>query len=220
MKWGLHIVLALILASLYPTVAPADIFQWTDNAGVTHYTNLKAEVPEEQGAQVVVDERVWPPQAPVVPAVTSDAKEDPVVKLPPHEAEADMWRAYAAGLESGLADRVGTGGGGVYINGPLAVTTVSTPAPYSSYAVPAYDWLLPGSYGVVTTSVIGRHAGPIHHRIGTGFRPRSPFFQPFTNAAGPPPIGAAGRPPIGAAGRPPLGAAGGSPMRLSGGHRW
>src|SRR5574340_1466649 len=46
MKCGV-LMLAVILASLQ-AVASADIFAWTDSAGVTHYTNLTGEVPSQQ----------------------------------------------------------------------------------------------------------------------------------------------------------------------------
>jgi len=211
MKRGFHIVLALILASL-PTVASADILQWTDTAGVTHYTNLKAEVPAHEVAQVVVDEQVWvPPQAPAEPI----AKDAPVADPPPpRDTEDEVARAYIAGLNSGLADNVSTGGS-VYISGPLAVT-IAAPAPYGSYVLPAYDWLPQSYYPYLTTSVIERHRGPRGGRFGNGFRGRVAFTQGFTGPAGPPPIGAAGRPPIGAAGPPPVGAAGRPPIGGSG----
>ncbi|MFI5399021.1 MAG: DUF4124 domain-containing protein [Candidatus Binatia bacterium] len=199
MTCGFHpILLALILASL-PAVASADILEWTDNAGVTHYTNLKGEVPSHQVVQVVVDEQVWLPQGSALP----DAKEEPVVQPePPRDTEDEVLRAYLAGLESGVAHNISTGGS-VYISGPLAVT-ISPSTPYGSYVLPGYDWVLPGYYPFLTTSVIGRHRGPMRGRFGTGFHGRFPFSQRFITPAGPPPLGAAGPPPLGAAGRPPL----------------
>ena len=227
MRRGLHIVLAVLLA-LLPAVASADILEWTDAGGVTHYTNLKEEVPAQQAVEVVVDEQVWLPQGPAVP----EAKAEPAAQPePPPNTEDEVARAYLAGLNSGLADNVSTGGD-VYINGPLAVT-IAPPTPYGptlypSYAAAGYDWLLTGYYPYVpyvTTSVIGRHRGL---RGRPGFRgslevSRSytgPAGPPPIGAAGPPPIGAAGPPPIGAAGRPPLGAAGGGSLRGSGGRFW
>jgi uncharacterized protein DUF4124 len=205
MKCGFHIVLALVLLSL-PAVASANILEWTDDAGVTHYTNLKGEVPSQQVGQVVVDEQVWLPQGSAVP----EAKEDPVAEPdPPRDTEDEVFRAYIAGLESGLARNVSTGGS-VYISGPLAVT-ISPPTPYGSpygnYVLPGYDWL-PGYYPFLTTSVIRRHRGPMRGRFGAGFRRPFRFPQRFTTPAGPPPLGAAGPPPLGAAGPPPLGVSG------------
>lgn len=198
MKCRFPIVLAVVLASL-AAVASADILAWTDDAGVTHYTNLKGDVPLEQGLQVVVDEQVWLPHGSAVP----DAKEEPVA--PPEasrDTENELLRAYLAGLDNGLAGTVSTGGS-VYVSGPLAVT-IAPPTPYGSDGLPGYDWVLPGYYPFLTTSVIGRYRGPMRGRFGTGFRGRFPSTQRFISPAGPPPLGAAGPPPLGAAGRPPL----------------
>lgn len=213
MKGAFRIVVALVVS--LSTVASADILKWTDEAGVTHYTNLKAEVPSEQAAQVVVDEQVWLPPG---PAPAEAKKEDPPVApplQPPRDAEDEVVRAYVAGLESGLAGSGGTGGS-VYISGPLAVT-ISPPPFYPTYVQPAYEWLLPGYSPFLTTPVIGRPRGPIHERFATGGHRRFAPFPDSISAAGPPPIGAAGRPPVGAAGRPPVGAAGRPPVGAAGG---
>jgi hypothetical protein len=209
MKCGLHIVLAAMVASL-PAFASADIVEWTDNAGVTHYTNLQAEVPSQEVAKVVVDEQVWLPKG-----ALPEAKAEPVAPPEPEtlgETEDALFRAYLSGLHHGLMSSVDPGGS-VYINGPLAVT-VSVPTPYSSYVLPGYDWLVPSYYSFLGTPVIGRHRRLVGRRFGTGFRGR---FRRFAGPAGPPPIGAAGPPPLGAAGPPPSGAAGWPPPRISGG---
>ena len=194
MMRGLHIVLAVILAAL-PAVALADIVKWTDDAGVTHYTNLKGEVPSQHAVQVVVDEQVWVPPGPAVP----DADEFPVAPAqPPPATEDEVSRAYVAGVASGLAGTVSTGGS-VYINGPLAVTVPAPPA-YAVYGQPGYDWLGPGYYPFFTTAVLGQPRGPMRGRFSPGFQGRVRVFPRSVSAAGPPPIGAAGRPPGGAVG--------------------
>jgi len=199
MSCGLHTLLALILAAL-PAMASADILEWTDGAGVTHYTNLKAEVPAQEAVQVVVDEQVWLPQGAALP----EAKEEQVVQpQPPSDTEDEVARAYLTGLDSGLAHN-GSTGGSVYVSGPVAVT-IFAPTPYGSYVLPRNDWLLPGYYPFLGTGVVGWYPGPIRRRFGSGFRQRFPFSRRFIGPAGPPPIGAAGPPPLGAAGRPPLG---------------
>lgn len=204
-------VVALILASL-AVVASADILAWTDNAGVTHYTNLKGEVPSQQVVQVIVDEEVWLPQRSALPVVK---EEDPVAQPePPRDTEDEVLRAYIAGLESAMARNAGTGGS-VYISGPLAVT-ISPATPYGSYALPGYYWRLPGYYPFLTTSVIGRHPGRMRGRFGPDFHGQFPFSQRFVTPAGAPPLGAAGPPPLGAAGPPPLGAAGRPPLGAPG----
>ncbi len=210
MKWV--IIPALILMVL-PTPASADIVEWTDTAGVTHYTNLKGAVPAQQPVQIVVDEQVWVPHGSAAPAV----KEDPVAPPePPPDPGDEVLRAYLAGLQSGAGGNVNAGGS-VYISGPLAVTI--SPTPYGSYGLPAYGWFWPGYYSVWPTSLIGRHHGPIHDRLGHGFHARLSISQRFFGPAGPPPFGAAGPPPFGAAGPPPFGAAGPPPVGAVGGPR-
>lgn len=200
----------LIVFTLLAPAARADILAWDDAAGVRHYTNLKEEVPARQAPEVVVDEHVWMPHDAALPVT----EEDPVAQPdPPRDAEDAVLRAYIAGLENGRASDAATGGN-VYINGPLAVAA-SPPAPYGTFGLPGYDWLLPGYVPFVTTSVIGRHHRSLHGRFGTGFHSHVPFSQDFVPAAGPPPFGAAGPPPFGAAGRPPFGAAGPPPFGVT-----
>jgi hypothetical protein len=190
----------LIVAFLTPA-ARADILEWDDAEGVRHYTNLKSEVPSQQTVQVVVDEQVWLPQSSSLPPV----EEQPVAqKEPPRDTTDDMLRAYLAGLESGLASSVNTGGA-AYVNEPLTVTTSPAPPYAGGYVPPAYDWLLPGYYPFVTSSVIGAYGAPIRAKLDAGFRKNAQFPKRFTSLAGPPPLGAAGPPPLGAAGPPPLG---------------
>jgi len=170
MNCRFHIVLAVILASL-PAAASADILEWTDNAGVTHYTNLKGEVPSQQAAQVVVNEQIWLPQGPALPEVKDDPPPPAPVALPdpppPRETADEVLRAYVAGLDSGLA-RSGSSGGSVYINGPLAVT-VSPPPSYVNDVLPS-DYWLPAYTPFLTTAVIARHRGPVQGRVGKDFR--------------------------------------------------
>jgi len=210
MSRGLGIVLALVLVSV-PTMALADIVEWTDSDGVTHYTNLKDEVPSQQAVQVVVDEQIWVPKGPAV----TDSNEEPVVlpqPPPPPDRDDEIVRAYIAGVDHGMAYDTAAGGS-VSINGPLAITV---PQSYAPYAQPGYDWLQPAYIPVasplVVNSRVGRPRGLVRG-IGTNRQFPSP---PSISAAGPPPIGAAGRPPVGAAGRPPVGAPGGSVFQVSG----
>lgn len=215
------IAVSATLCALLATVANADILEWNDADGVRHFTNLKGEVPRQQTAQVVVDEQVWLPQESSVPAAEADpvVEPDPVAQAdPPRDTEDSAFRAYLAGLESGLASNANTGGS-VYINGPLAVT-VSSATPYSDYGLPGYG-SLPGYYWgpFVTTPLIGKHRGPFRGPFRDGAHRRfssHPFSTPAGpspfGAPGPPPFGAAGPPPFGAAGPPPLGAAGIPPM--------
>ncbi len=210
MNWRLYSIVTALIFAVLPAVASADILQWTDDVGVTHYTNLKGEVPAQQAVQVVVDEQVWLPRSSASPEV----KEDPVTQPePPPDPQNEELLAYLAGLQSGIGRAVNTGGS-VYISGPLAVT-VSVPTPYASYGLPGYGWW--SGYPFWSTTVIGRHRGPMHGRFGRDLRGHFPISQRFVGPAGPPPFGAAGPPPFGAAGPPPFGAAGWPVPKLSGG---
>jgi uncharacterized protein DUF4124 len=183
MNWVFRsILLALIVAAL-PAVAPADIFRWTDDAGVTHYTNLKSEVPADQAAvQVVVDEAARrPPAANDAPVPDPPAPVAPPPAQPSQAERAEAFydrsqelSAYLEGLQRGLT--VGGGvavGGGVEINAPLVVGG-SSPGPYSySYGSPyfcawpysyACDWpyFYPGV--AVFHHERARHLGRLHAR--------------------------------------------------------
>jgi uncharacterized protein DUF4124 len=141
------VVLALIVA--LPDMASADIFRWTDDAGVTHYTNLRSEVPAEHqaSAQVVVDEAARRPPAandarvPDAPGAIAPAPEPP---SPAQMADRSDDRfqqlsAYLEGLQRGLTlGGTVAVGGGVEINGPLVVGG-SNSWPYSySYGGPYF----------------------------------------------------------------------------------
>jgi hypothetical protein len=193
------IAVCLMLAALIARAGYADIVEWQDADGVWHYTNLKDEVPQEYTAQVVVDERTDDPQG---------SSEAPVVAEPSPDAAATDDRAalaYLEGLERGLdvAARAVNTGGGVTINGPLAVT-IPVPMPYA-VSPTGYDWLptgypfLAGYYPVVTTFSPHRPTGH-QQRVATNFQGRFPLRSRFASPAGPPPLGAAGPPPLGAAG--------------------
>ncbi|HXQ22383.1 MAG TPA: DUF4124 domain-containing protein [Candidatus Acidoferrales bacterium] len=157
-------VLALIAVCL-PAMASADIFQWTDTSGVTHYTNLKAEVPEDAQAslQVVVDETARRTQSAGDTTPNAAAPTDPAQQGSPEPSQAQLleavydqsqWlNAYLNGLQHGL--EVGTVAGGnaaIEINAPL-VAGGSGGAPYYDYASPyAYGYGWPYGYAVVGAS--------------------------------------------------------------------
>jgi hypothetical protein len=146
-------VVMVVFLLCWSIAARADIIEWQDADGVRHYTNLKGEVPKEQEAstRVVVDELARQP------AVTSDAavapQPAPQSIEPRREAQvvydrSQVSEAYVRGLQRGLETAgivAGGGGGGVQINGPLAIANATTPAPY-------YDPYSPGYYPLVTTS--------------------------------------------------------------------
>ncbi len=140
-------------AAWQPTPAAADILEWQDANGVSHYTNLKSEVPKARrdSAQVIVDEAARQPQPPV-PATADDSAPSSEANATPRQAQVvydrsgATSRAYLEGLQRGLElGGVLNTGGSVSLNGPLALANASGPAPY-------YDYLPPLSYPLVTTS--------------------------------------------------------------------
>jgi len=158
MKRIFRAILGASIVVAFPAMVSADIFQWTDDAGVAHYTNLKSEVPaaDRESVQVVVDEAARRP-----PAASDAPVQDPgaSVAAPPEEPsqaqlvealyDRSQWlSAYLEGLQSGLtAGGAVASGGGVEINGPLVVGGSST-SPYSySYGAPyPYGCAWPYSY--------------------------------------------------------------------------
>lgn len=132
------VIAIIVLVMLGADRTVADILEWHDVSGVTHYTNIKEDVPNDQRASVVVNELVHHPEA------TDKNVDVPSAKsAPPRQAQVVYDRsrvseAYIEGLVRGLeAARAGGGGGGsVQINGPLAVA--SAPAALSSGYWPPY----------------------------------------------------------------------------------
>jgi hypothetical protein len=140
-----------LIVMLLAGAASADILEWRDSSGVTHYTNLKDEIPDEQrdAAQVVVNELARHPQgAEHVADVAATVPE------PRHQAQviydrSAVTQAYTEGLERGLeaARTSGTSGGTVQINGPLAVANAAAP--------PSYAYLPPYVPPLISTSFDG-----------------------------------------------------------------
>jgi hypothetical protein len=135
MKWVVQPwVVVTILASFAAPVA-ADIFRWTDEAGVEHYTNVKSEVPApaQASVQLVVDETARQqqeadgpavPEAPQSKAARRPSAPPPVAAAPVESiSERLLWMSgYLDGLQRGLAfGGTAAPGGGVQINTPLIV---------------------------------------------------------------------------------------------------
>jgi hypothetical protein len=191
MKRVIRAVLPALIALLLPAVAFADIFQWTDNTGVAHYTNLKALVPADDQAsmQVVVDEAARQQQAAgqvAVPEAAASAVPAAPAADPASQAELvqalydrTQWlTAYLEGLQSGLAVGRDAPGGSVGINAPVVVTGSSAPpnfygynTPYYGYGWPYFGYGWPYFYGwppVYTTFTTG---ALFHGRRFRHFRP-------------------------------------------------
>src|SRR5262245_16885556 len=119
-----HFLLLSVLFGCVSAAARADIYEWRDANGNRHFTNSLVNVPAAQqaDARVIVTATV-DPQAGAVPV------SQPAV-APRTEAQvvydySQQPDPYTQGLQEGIAlaraARAGDDGGGVYINGPLAV---------------------------------------------------------------------------------------------------
>jgi len=132
-------LLAVLMLVLLAGAARADIFEWRDADGTRHFTNNKEGVPGTERARVMITEQpASPGVAAPAPRPAEEPREAPVVY--------DYSRvrdAYVDGLQQGLA--LARAGGGVQINGPLAVAG----ARGGSVVVPGYE---PFYYPFVTTS--------------------------------------------------------------------
>jgi len=144
-------IVLLVLSS----AAAADIYEWRDTDGVTHYTNLQAEIPKEheQSVQVVVDEHVRQLQGKAEPGCEPAAAAAQPAPLPETRRQAQVVydqsavvTAYIAGVERGLAaareDAAASGhDGGVFLHGPLAVANATSAPPYYEYPPYAFPLL-------------------------------------------------------------------------------
>ncbi len=209
-------------------VAVADIIVWQDDDGVSHYTNLKGEVPKEQEdtTRVVVDEAARQPAATTVPVgaeeVTPRAPEPQAhtgVVSDPTEVTDAYVRGVLRGIESARSAAESAGGTAgdhgdtiVQINGPLAVVNTATPEPYyQPYYQSSYPWFYaPGFFPGVATPFLDGRARRLHRQLNANFLP---FEQRVVSPAGRPPLGVALDPitlrerVVPPAGLPPLGVA-------------
>jgi hypothetical protein len=144
----------LTAVTLLAGAARADIYEWRDASGARHFTNDKQGVPAEYQTAATVLVTEWQPTGTTAPALAAGAPpiEPPAPPAPPATevgaSDAVAWgEAYAAGM---LAAMELGGGGGVQINGPLAVASVRSSerddAPGAFY--PPWPWYYP----FVTTS--------------------------------------------------------------------
>lgn len=133
---GHAFLLAVIMALLSGAVAAETFFEWTDDAGVIHFTNIKAEVPAgRMWAQVAVD---------AAPAASVAPEPDSPVPPPP---------AAATGIyESPAAPE--------WNIGPRADGAYAGPDEYAPYAY-GYDvpYVYPGGV-VVHHGHAARHLRP------------------------------------------------------------
>lgn len=160
----LAISIGVVIVAALPAVARGDIFQWRDDAGVMHYTNIKSEVPRDHQAsmEVMVDEtarrqaesEAVGPSAPTAVQLGTPAPDPPSAAplLETIATQSLLLNAYMEGLRRGLdTGGIAAGGGSVVVNGPLAVSggndipAYQNPWPYSySYG---YGWPYLYGYG-------------------------------------------------------------------------
>jgi hypothetical protein len=222
------VAIAILVSVSWVGVAVADILEWQDADGVSHYTNLKGEIPKEQegATRVVVDEAARQSAAPSPPAVA----EEPAPRAPEPQAQTEVVsdrtdetdayvRGVLRGIESARSAADDRGDTIVQINGPLAIVDAATPAAYSE---PSYPWLYPPGYP--PGFFPGWYAPGFFPGVGTPFghgRLRHwqrqakvdsfLFNQRVIPPAGPPPLGVAWDPVsrqeriVPPAGLPPLG---------------
>jgi hypothetical protein len=170
----------LVLVVLLSRPVSADIVAWQDAAGVRHYTNLAALVPEayRNVARVVVDEAARQGAEPA-PAET-ERPDDAGVRSDRMQATTALDRealaqAYLAGLQRGLtAEDLQNRAPSVVFNGPCSVGAfrparddfVRSRTIASSYLAPAVAGpIRPRSRWSVrvhrTAAALGRQLGPV-----------------------------------------------------------
>ena len=182
MNWAFRVILLTLILAALPAMAFADVFRWTDDAGVTHYTNLKSEVPlDDPSAQVVVNEAarrlvaasdvsVQDPPAAAAPAAPPSDQPAQAQLADAIYDQMQLLNAYLEGLQRGMAGggpvAVGGSGGSVEINGPLVVGG-SSQWPYSyGYGWPAFcSWPYFSGCGwpYLYPGVAVFHRGPFRH---------------------------------------------------------
>lgn len=188
MKWIRRSALWVLIVAALATVASGDILEWRDDGGVMHYTNMKCEVPGDRQAsmQVLVDEAARRQAAGDTSVQGGPASADPAAPPPDQPSQAQLTEAsyaqslsaYLEGLQRGL-DVSGRppAGGGVVINGPLAVSGSST--------VPDYQSTWPSFYGYGWPYFYGYGWPYFYPGVAVSHRGRSPHPGSFHGGARP-----------------------------------
>ena len=149
MKRGALAVIAALM--LLASAARADIYEWSDASGARHFTNDKRGVPEEyrDTAQVFVAD--WSHPAEAAPAPAPAAPDQPAQAQVATDLTG-LEAAFEAGLRAAMQS--GGGGGGVQINGPLAVAS-NRASEGSGVGYPGFYPPWPWYYPFVTTGFDG-----------------------------------------------------------------
>ncbi len=101
-QFGLVFALAGSLAALVSLAASAEIYEWTEQDGVVHYSDDLAQVPDQYRDAVRITETVSaePPQQVAAPP---PAAASPAEKQPSEEMSDAQWRAEATRLDALIA---------------------------------------------------------------------------------------------------------------------
>lgn len=122
--------------------ATAEIYAYEDASGVTHFTNLRSEIPESERerARVVVSDAWLPSAAPAREAERVEARKEREERVSRRE------RMLPPPAPPAPPVSIERAGGTVQIQGPLAVAVAEPPV---VSAPPAWVWVPPG---LVTTA--------------------------------------------------------------------
>lgn len=176
-------------AVLAATIASADIYRWTDEEGVVHFTNSTEGIPDEARPRVesFVRERPRPPFEEATTEPDREGEELPPPRLVEVSDDSSSFderlaRAFAEGVDAGAAER------------PAPVVEVhSSPVVQNVFVEsrePEPRWIVGGF--VPTFPRVPHRLPPAPPARREPVNP-APFV---TGPAGPPPIGAAGPPPL------------------------
>jgi len=171
-------VVTIATPAISADIERTSIYGWRDDAGIEHYTNEIADVPETYRTRATTIVKDWvtaeqPPQETV-----SRAPDDTVA--PNQAAATSVLRSSAVAPQANVTE---------YVDASQSSSVVQDTQVAPPQTVVFDDLLLP---------LDGRAS---HHRARSPreiFQPSGPVPQ---NPAGPPPLGAAGRPLTGFAGR-------------------
>jgi hypothetical protein len=184
-KWNCALAVPLLVAITTPAIGADSerfsIYDWRDDAGIQHYTNELADVPDADRNRVATLIKDWvPPEPP---------PQDAVSPTPDNTAQTTQASAAPVSAVPDVPQNNVT-----YNVDESQSSSVVQDTPLVTQQPVLFDDLLPAG---------GRAS------LGSDARPSPDTFRaagpPPQDPAGPPPSGAAGPPPFGAAGRSPIG---------------
>jgi hypothetical protein len=193
-KWTRVLTVPLLVAIVTPAIGAGierfSIYGWRDDAGVQHYTNELADVPEAYRNRVATLVKDWGPPETTPEDAAGQTTEDTAQTT---QASPTPVQASSEPAQANVTD---------YVDASQNSSVVQNTQVVTQQPVLFDDTLLPegGRASFARTERPSRDvfqaAGPI---------PQDVAGPPALGSAGPPPLGSAGPPPLGAAGRPPIG---------------